>query len=390
VTNSKRIRRLKMAQNESQEQDIEHVEVAAIEVNALEAMERATVDIQIATAKKYPRNIAKFVQKAKDMVSVDHETAVSCIYRRPVGKKGSVMEYAEGESIRLAEIVAACYGNLRVGYVITEMTPRYVKAIGVAHDLESNYAAKAETVESTVTRNGKPYSERMRVVVAKACGSKAYRDVVFRVVPKSLCKPIIEQCRAIALGEGLTMAQRRDRAAKWITILSIDADRVYAAIGVSGIEEMGENELLTLTGLKTAIKDGDIKIEEAFPADFDAANHKAVKEAKAKTGSVPVDTAMEETKSEPAEPEATEEFMEGADDPDTKAKVEKQKADLAAAEDAKGTGKLVCQPCGSTFDKKKQIKKGGRTWRGCPECNSKGVIDNPHYVNENAFEEPTE
>lgn len=363
-----------MTQNEIPEQDIEHVEVTAIEVNALEAMERATVDIQIATAKKYPRSIAKFVQKAKDMVSVDHETAVSCIYRRPVGKKGNVMEYAEGESIRLAEIVAACYGNLRVGYVITEMTARYVKAIGVAHDLESNYAAKAETVESTVTRNGKPYSERMRVVVAKACGSKAYRDVVFRVVPKSLCKPIIEQCRAIALGEGLTMAQRRDRAAKWITILSIDADRVYAAIGVSGVEEMGENELLTLTGLRTAIKDGDIKIDEAFPADFDAANHKADKEAKAKTGSVPVDTKITDAVHE--EPETK------ADDPDTKAKAEKQKADLAAAEaaddDKQVEKRYLCNACGLWFDElSKWLPAKGKKipYDGCPKCKSKNCED---------------
>ena len=129
-----------MAEQENNQNEIQHVEVAAVEVNAIEVMERATVDVQIATAHKYPRNIDKFIDTAKKMVAVDEETAASCIYRRPVGKEGGSQKYVEGESIRLAEIVASTFGNLRVSDIISEMNPRYVKAMGFAHDLESNVA----------------------------------------------------------------------------------------------------------------------------------------------------------------------------------------------------------------------------------------------------------
>lgn len=106
-----------------------------------------------------------------------------------------------------------------------------------------------------------------------------------------------------------------------------------------------------------------------------------------RTGKKHVDVKMTDAESDTDGHASDEEFMEGADDPDTKAEAEKQKAKLAAAD---VQGKLVCQSCASTFDETMEIKKGKRKWRGCPECNSKGVIGNPNYVNEDAFDEPTE
>jgi rubrerythrin len=51
----------------------------------------------------------------------------------------------------------------------------------------------------------------------------------------------------------------------WITKIGIDQDRLFAALGIKGVEEIGIEHLETLTGLKTAIKDGDCSVEEAFP-----------------------------------------------------------------------------------------------------------------------------
>ncbi|OHB51730.1 MAG: hypothetical protein A2Y12_01205 [Planctomycetes bacterium GWF2_42_9] len=250
---------------ENQNSVPENVEVVVAERSALSIMERASIDIQIATAHQYPRSISVFTKRAKEMVSVDKETAESCIYRRPVGKENGKMKYAEGESIRLAEIVAACYGNMRVGGVITETHPKYVKAQGIAHDLESNYAAKADVIESTVDKNGRPYSERQRLVIAKAAQSKAMRDAIFRVVSKSLCKSIVTLAKETAFGKTEPLAIRRDRAMAWLKKLCIDLNRVWSALDIQGEEELGDAELETLTGIRTAIKDGDTTVEEAFP-----------------------------------------------------------------------------------------------------------------------------
>jgi hypothetical protein len=237
-------------------------EIEVIPPSAIEAITRAEVDIQIATAHRFPRSMQTFKRRAVEMATLDEDTAASCIYSRPVGGG----KFAEGLSVRTAEIVGACYGNLRVGAMIVEQTERYVTARGFAHDLESNFASSCEVIESTVKKDGKPYDERMRVVIAKACLAKARRDATFQVVPKALCKPIETAARAVALGDVTTLDKRRDAVMVWVSKLGIDASRVFAALQIIGPDEIGMEQLATLTGLKTAIKDGEVSVDEAFPS----------------------------------------------------------------------------------------------------------------------------
>lgn len=234
--------------------------------SALESIQRAEIDRQVSTAHQYPRSMTMFKQRAMEMVTLDEETAQSCIYRRPVGKdRNGKPEYAEGKSIRMAEIVGACYGNLRVGSILVESAPRFVKARGFAHDLESNFAASSEVVEATVDRNGNPYSERMRTVVAKAALAKARRDATFQVVPGALCKTMEDAARQTAIGTTATLGKRRTLVMDWLNKVGVDQERVWLALGVKGIDDVGLKELEILTGIKTAIKDGDTTPEDAFP-----------------------------------------------------------------------------------------------------------------------------
>lgn len=243
----------------------ENHELQAVEPTALSEITRGEIDIQIATARRYPRSLEQFNHRAEDMIRQDKETAKSCIYRRPIGKEGGKVKFAEGKSIRMAEIVGTSYGNLRVGSILIEQTPRYVKARGYAHDLESNFASTSEVIESTVDRDGNPYSERMRIVVAKAALSKARRDATFQVVPGALCKHLETLAKKIAIGEGGTLEQKRAEVSAWIKSLGISADRVWTALGIGGIADVGVDELETLVGIKTAIQDGDTTPDEAFP-----------------------------------------------------------------------------------------------------------------------------
>ena len=229
-------------------------------------LERVEIDMQIATAHRFPRSVERFVAAATMLATVDEETAESCWFNRPVGRKrDGTVEYAEGPSVRMAEIVAGTFGNLRVSGRITEMTPRYVRAQGLCLDLENNVAITAEVVESTVTSSGNPYSERMRLVVAKAALSKAIRDAIFRVVPRAICRPIIRAARDVALGRGLTMDARRSRAMEWIAKLGIAEERVFVALGVRGPADLTIELLTRMSGIKAAIKEGEIAADEAFP-----------------------------------------------------------------------------------------------------------------------------
>ena len=242
--------------------EISDTPLEVLPASVMYQLEKAQIDGQIATAHAFPRSPAKFQKRAIDMVSIDLDTAESCIYARPVGGGKT----AEGFSIRLAEIVAACYGNIRVSARIIEQTDRLVKCEGVAHDLETNYAGKSEAVEPTVTREGKPYSEGQRAVVAKACLAKAYRDAIFKVVPRALCKGIEKAARAVIEKEQPTLEERRKKAQAWLRSIKVADANVFGVLGVNGWTEVNEDQLITLTGLRTAINDNETTVADAFPA----------------------------------------------------------------------------------------------------------------------------
>lgn len=249
----------------SSKSDHNSSENATLEVlppNAIEAMSRGEIDCQIATAHKFPRSLDRFNKRAEGMATMDIETAESCLYCRPVGGGKN----AEGMSVRMAEIVGACYGNLRVSAMLVEQTDRFVRARGMAHDLETNFASSSEVIESTVKKDGTPYDERMRIVIAKSALAKARRDATFQVVPRALARPIERAVQNLLNDEKvMTFNERRDAAVRWMESRKLEPKRVWSVLGVNGPADLQVEHLEMLTGLKTAIKDGEITIEEAFP-----------------------------------------------------------------------------------------------------------------------------
>ena len=251
-----------------------------LESSALLAITRAEVDVQIATAHRFPRSLAAFKKDVLDAVTLDPETAESCVYYRPVGKKKNDRgeweeQFAEGPSIRMAEIVAACYGNIRAGARTIEKNDRFVKVQGVCHDLQKNVYASIEVTEPTIKKDGSPYDERLRVVIEKAAHAKAFRDAVFKVVPRAFLKTSIDEAKRVAAGESATIEQRREKVRQWLTSIKISDARVFTALSVKGWDDVGVEKLTILSGIKTAIKDGEITANDAFPIAEAASNEKA-------------------------------------------------------------------------------------------------------------------
>lgn len=269
-----------------------------VQPSVMEATERAAIDVQISTAKRYPRSLQLFKQRAIDMATIDDETAESCLYRRPVGMKDGQAQFAEGMSVRMAEIVGASYGNLRVRAFIVEQTERFVRACGQAIDLESNFASSSEVVEPTVKRDGRPYDERMRVVIAKAALAKARRDATFQVVPKALARPVETAVRNLLMGTTEALDKRRAKVFSWVQKLGIDSKRVWAALGIKGEAELGAEQLETLTGIRTALKDGETTLDEAFPDPKSLEAKKGLGDVIGKPGDAPKPPVGKDSKAE--------------------------------------------------------------------------------------------
>ena len=121
------------------------------------------IDIQISTARRYPRSISNFQKEALSMATVNVETAQSCYYT--LLKGGNKIE---GPSIRLAEIAGSSWGNIRYGARVVREERDFVVAQGSAFDLEKNVAMTIEVKRRITTKDGKRYTSDMIAQTANA------------------------------------------------------------------------------------------------------------------------------------------------------------------------------------------------------------------------------
>lgn len=229
------------------------------------AMEKASIDTQITTARAYPRELSRVKAKMLSFATLDEETAASCFYTLPA-RKGGDGKAIQGPSARLAEIAVASYGHIRAGSRIIANDGKTVTAQAFCHDLENNVHVALETKRRITSRDGRTLSEDMQVVIGNAACSIAFRNAVFKVVPMALVKPVFESAKRVAIGDVKTLASRRAAAVDYFVKMGVQRDRILATLGVNSIEDVQLPHLETLTGLRTAIADGDTTVEEAFPA----------------------------------------------------------------------------------------------------------------------------
>lgn len=255
--------------NGSNAQELQVQEARIVPVNNTMGLHEE-IDIQIATAHRYPRDIEQFRKEALSIAIADEDTAASCFYKLPRKKKDEatgewIQTYIEGPGVRLAEIAGSCWRNLRYAARIVREEEGCVVAQGMAHDLERNVAMTLEVKRRITYSNGKKYNEDLITLASNAACAIALRNVIFKVVPKSLIDSIYLAAKQKAVGDSSTLAERRYRAIEYFAKMGISEQRILQTIGKKSISEIGLNELETLTGVRTAIKDGDAKIDEIFP-----------------------------------------------------------------------------------------------------------------------------
>ena len=240
-----------MEQNES--------EVMVVESSTVELLNKSEIDQQITTARKYPRSIKRFRDETMSMVTLNERVAGECIYSLPRGGKT-----IEGPSARFAEVIASAWGNSRVGARVVNDQGNFVTAQGVYHDLEKNVAITYEVQRRITDRNGKRYNDDMIGVTANAACSIALRNAILKGIPKAFWSEMYDAARATVMGDYQTLANRRADALKAFQAYGVLPDQICATLNVGGIEDIGLENLVTLRGILTAIKDGDTTPEQAF------------------------------------------------------------------------------------------------------------------------------
>lgn len=246
----------------------EAVEQEVVEVPGVPApLDRAEVDVQISTARRFPRSLKAFKDQAIQMATMDQETAESCFYVLPRSEKS-----IEGPGVRLAEIVASAWGNMRYGSRQIGDDGKFITAQGMAFDLEKNVAVTLEVRRRITDKYGKRYNDDMVGVTGNAAGSIALRNAIFRVIPKAYVNAIYQAAKKVAIGDVKSLSTRRDQILERFAKMGVQKDKILAALQrefqdrqFNGVEDIDLAAIEKLIGIGTAIKDGDMSVDDAFP-----------------------------------------------------------------------------------------------------------------------------
>jgi hypothetical protein len=244
-------------------------------------LSRAELDQQITTARAFPRSLKRFMNECMDMATLNEQVAADCIYALP--RDGKTIE---GPSARLAEIVASAWGNCRAGSRIVSEDAEFITAQGVFHDLERNVSITYEVRRRITDRSGRKFKPDMIAVTGNAACSIALRNAVFKGVPKAFWSGIYDAARQAAVGDVKTIANKRADALAYLQKMGVTEAQVLAVLNLQGVEDIGTDQLATLRGLITAIKDGDTTVDQAFGGQEPAGSGKprvAAPKSRAKT-----------------------------------------------------------------------------------------------------------
>ena len=229
--------------------------------DALIAQQRAEMDVQIVTAKQYPRDLPAVIDNSKVMIATTPEIAAACNYSLTKGGK-----IISGPSIRLAEIVMNTWGNLHVGSRITGEDDHYIYVQGAAHDLQSNVKFVSDVKRRITKTNGQKYSPDMVQTTAAAASAIAVRNAVFKVVPSAFIMPLSEYAKTAARGKKENIKTRIENALiHFRDVYDVSPEAICLKLEVDSVEKIKSKQLDILLGIATALQDKQTSIENEFP-----------------------------------------------------------------------------------------------------------------------------
>jgi len=231
-------------------------------VRNLESIVTAETDVQVSTAKRYPRSIALALKNSISLATINEEMAASCMYALPRAGKNIT-----GPSIRLAEVMASEWGNLRIAARIIDQTDTFIVAQGLCWDMEKNVQLSTEVRRRITDKHGAKFNEDMINVTAMAALAIARRNAIFQVIPRALMEQVYAECRRVAVGTVATLTAKRDKLLDSFQKIGVPKPMILEKLNLQGVEDINLTHLEVLLGLASAIKNGETTIEDAFAPD---------------------------------------------------------------------------------------------------------------------------
>ena len=256
----------------SEEKQIQNAEIIHDEYSILPYQPEgdAAIDVQISTAKKYPRNVTRAINNTRAIIVSSEAIARSCGYALP--RDGKTIA---GPSVHLAKILAQNWGNMRIEAKVTQITETQVVCQGIAWDLESNVAVKVEVRRRITTKAGKRFGEDMITVSGNAGNAIALRNAVFAVIPKGVVEEMYQESKHRIVGDlsdsTKLNAKRVKVIAEFKDSFDISESELMKILKVASVEKMSAETIGLAVGVWQSLMDGDTTKEQLLVKDSTAA-----------------------------------------------------------------------------------------------------------------------
>ena len=246
-----------------------NINQGTVAIEASRAIAEAQSKLYI--AKTFPRDEAKAINKMEEACS-RMALAEKAFYKFP--RAGQTIE---GPTIRFAEELARCWGNIDYGIKELSQDEGKSEMQAYAWDLETN----TQSVQNfTNPHKREKTDKRTRQVVMEDLTSQ--RDIyennanmatrrlrarILAVLPAWFVDDAIQACKATLAGEG--KAPFKDRVKNLVSNynrIGVDADMLKRYLKHDAME-MNTDEFIDLVGIFNSIKTGERKAKEWFDPD---------------------------------------------------------------------------------------------------------------------------
>lgn len=247
----------------------QNINQGTVAIEASRAIAEAQSKLYI--AKTFPRDEAKAINKMEEACS-RMALAEKAFYKFP--RAGQTIE---GPTIRFAEELARCWGNIDYGIKELSQDEGKSEMQAYAWDLETN----TQSVQNfTNPHKREKTDKRTRQVVMEDLTSQ--RDIyennanmatrrlrarILAVLPAWFVDDAIQACKATLAGEG--KAPFKDRVKNLVSNynrIGVDADMLKRYLKHDAME-MNTDEFIDLVGIFNSIKTGERKAKEWFDPD---------------------------------------------------------------------------------------------------------------------------
>jgi hypothetical protein len=257
--------------------ELDIIEQVPVEAESLTPIVAGEFDVQVATAKKYPRLITRSYENAKAIATMSEATAKTCGYLVPRGGKSIT-----GASVHLARIIAQCWGNLRISQQVVGEEDRFVLCEAVSWDLETNLAVKTTTRQRITYKDGSRYNDDMIQLAGAKGMAVAFRNSVFAVIPRSIVDGCYEASKRKITGDLTTedklIAKRKEVLLTMEKNYGIDEKKVLKFFKFNQPTQIKQDEIVQLIALMQSFKDGDTSPDQVFGDTLSQAQSQKINE----------------------------------------------------------------------------------------------------------------